>query len=62
MGKAWTFEDKNGDGKIQYYNDNSRTQHFSLRGQRKQRQQLTIDKDIMVLANPEIANTIGLLL
>jgi cation/acetate symporter len=24
-----TFEDKNGDGKIQYYNDNSRTQHFS---------------------------------
>jgi Na+(H+)/acetate symporter ActP len=26
------------------------------RGQRKQRQQLTIDKDIMVLANPEIAN------
>jgi cation/acetate symporter len=43
------------DGKIQYY-DNSRTQFLALRATRKQRQQLTIDKDIMVLANPEIAN------
>jgi cation/acetate symporter len=52
-----TFEDKNGDGKIQYYNDNSKDAAFlAAQGQRKQRQQLTIDKDIMVLANPEIAN------
>lgn len=38
-----TFEDKNGDGKIQYVGD-------------KEKNELTIDRDIMVLANPEIAN------
>lgn len=37
------FEDKNGDGKIQYVADVSKNE-------------LTVDKDIMVLANPEIAN------
>lgn len=37
------FEDKNGDGKIQYVADISKNE-------------LTVDKDIMVLANPEIAN------
>jgi hypothetical protein len=32
-------------------------QHFlAAKSKRKQRQQLTIDKDIMVLANPEITN------
>lgn len=36
------FEDKNGDGKVQYVADPARNE-------------LTIDKDIMVLANPEIA-------
>jgi len=36
------FEDKNADGKIQYLAD-------------KQHNELTIDNDIMVLANPEIA-------
>jgi cation/acetate symporter len=51
-----TFEDKNGDGKIQYYNDNSRTAFLAAKRPKKQRQQLTIDKDIMVLANPEITN------
>jgi cation/acetate symporter len=52
-----TFEDKNGDGKIQYYNDNPRTQHFSRpRAKGNKGSELTIDKDIMVLANPEIAN------
>lgn len=35
-------EDKNGDGKVQYVKD-------------KEANELTIDKDIMVLANPEIA-------
>ncbi|MFD2568331.1 sodium:solute symporter family protein [Pseudotenacibaculum haliotis] len=37
------FEDKNGDGKIQYVAE-------------IERNELTVDKDIMVLANPEIAN------
>ncbi|MGF1557413.1 sodium:solute symporter family protein [Paucihalobacter sp.] len=37
------FDDKNGDGKIQYVAD-------------KATNELTIDNDIMVLANPEIAN------
>jgi cation/acetate symporter len=37
------FEDKNGDGKIQYVAN-------------KEANELTVDKDIMVLANPEIAN------
>lgn len=38
-----TFEDKNSDGKIQYVAD-------------AEKNELTIDRDIMVLANPEIAN------
>lgn len=38
-----TFEDKNGDGKIQYVGD-------------KDANELTVDRDIIVLANPEIAN------
>lgn len=38
-----SFEDKNNDGKIQYVAD-------------KEANELTIDNDIMVLANPEIAN------
>ncbi|MEO9510706.1 MAG: sodium:solute symporter family protein [Flavobacteriaceae bacterium] len=37
-----TFDDKNGDGKVQYVAD-------------KTKNELTIDQDIMVLANPEIA-------
>lgn len=37
------FDDKNADGKIQYVAD-------------KEKNELTIDNDIMVLANPEIAN------
>ena len=37
------FEDKNGDGKIQYVAN-------------KEANELTVDKDIMVLANPEIAD------
>jgi cation/acetate symporter len=38
-----TFEDKNGDGLIQYVAD-------------EKKNELTIDRDIIVLANPEIAN------
>lgn len=52
------FEDKNGDGKIQYYNDNSKDAAFLAAEAAKGNKgsELTIDKDIMVLANPEIAN------
>jgi len=39
------FEDLNGDGRIQYRGPNSEIEN-----------ELTIDRDIMVLANPEIAN------
>jgi len=50
------FEDKNGDGKIQYYNDLNQTfvtataEPAGWKGN-----ELTVDRDIMVLANPEIA-------
>nr|WP_319388059.1 sodium:solute symporter family protein [uncultured Cohaesibacter sp.] len=49
------FEDKNGDGRIQYYNDKSasfapKAEEFGWKGN-----ELTVDRDIMVLANPEIA-------
>ncbi|EIA09620.1 sodium:solute symporter family protein [Flavobacterium frigoris] len=52
------FEDKNGDGKIQYYNDNSKDAAFlaSQEAKGNKGSELTIDKDIMVLANPEIAD------
>ncbi|SFO52356.1 cation/acetate symporter [Cohaesibacter marisflavi] len=49
------FEDKNGDGRIQYYNDKSadfqaKADEFGWKGN-----ELFVDRDIMVLANPEIA-------
>ncbi len=51
------FEDKNGDGRIQYYNDNN--EEFAAMAEEEygwQGSELTVDRDIMVLANPEIAN------
>ncbi|HNP37466.1 MAG TPA: cation acetate symporter [Woeseiaceae bacterium] len=50
-----TFDDKNGDGRIQYYND--RNANFALQAERFgwQGNELEVDRDIMVLANPEIA-------
>ncbi|MBC5840906.1 MAG: cation acetate symporter [Flavobacteriaceae bacterium] len=53
-----TFDDKNGDGKIQYYNDASKDATFLAAQEAKGNKgsELIIDKDIMVLANPEIAN------
>ena len=45
------FEDKNNDGRIQYYNP---TADFSDRGWAGN--ELTVNSDILVLANPEIAN------
>ncbi|HEX5765852.1 MAG TPA: sodium:solute symporter family protein, partial [Woeseiaceae bacterium] len=50
-----TFEDRNGDGRIQYYNDANpefaeTAQRYGWRGS-----ELTVDNDIVVLANPEIS-------
>ena len=50
-----TVEDKNGDGRIQYYNDANadfanQAESFGWEGN-----ELTVDRDIIVLANPEIA-------
>jgi len=49
------FEDKNGDGRIQYYNDANaefatKAAEYGWAGN-----ELSVDRDIMVLANPEIA-------
>ena len=50
---AW--EDKNGDGKVQYYNDaNLAITDVALEAGWAGNE-LTVDRDIMVLANPEIA-------
>ena len=49
-----TFEDQNNDGRIQYYNP---TADFSDRGWAGN--ELTVNSDILVLANPEIANLPG---
>jgi len=51
------FEDKNGDGRIQYYNDKNKefaekAESFGWKGN----EMVKVDRDIMVLANPEIAN------
>jgi cation/acetate symporter len=51
------FEDKNGDGRIQYYDDSNpaftaRAEDWGWEGN----EMVTIDRDIMVLANPEIAS------
>jgi len=50
------FEDKNGDGRIQYYNDKNKdfaekAKSFGWKGN----EMVKVDRDIMVLANPEIA-------
>jgi cation/acetate symporter len=50
------YEDKNGDGRIQYYNDKNeefaaKAGTFGWQGN----EMVKVDRDIMVLANPEIA-------
>ena len=50
-----SFSDRNGDGRIQYYNDANpefaeRAAEYGWEGN-----ELTVDRDIVVLANPEIA-------
>ncbi|MBF0445546.1 MAG: cation acetate symporter [Magnetococcales bacterium] len=51
------YEDKNGDGRIQYYNDNNK--EFAAKAESewgwRGNEMVKIDRDIMVLANPEIA-------
>jgi cation/acetate symporter len=49
------FEDKNGDGKIQYYNDKSAKGQELAAANGWAGNELKVDNDIMVLANPEIA-------
>ncbi|EFK11484.1 sodium:solute symporter, VC_2705 family protein [delta proteobacterium NaphS2] len=50
------WEDKNGDGRIQYYGSNAafdkKAEAWGWRGN----EMVKVDRDIMVLANPEIAN------
>jgi cation/acetate symporter len=45
------FEDKNGDGKIQYVG----ADYVDANGQKIENEMVKVDRDIMVLANPEIA-------
>ena len=54
------FEDKNGDNRIQYYNDQNeafapKAEEYGWKGN----EMTTVDKDIIVLANPEIAKLPG---
>ncbi len=49
------FEDKNGDGRIQYYNDANADFADTANSYGWQGNELVVDRDIMVLANPEIA-------
>jgi len=51
------FEDKNGDGRIQYYNDASKNAAFKAKAEAAgwKGNELTVNADIIVLANPEIA-------
>ena len=50
------FEDKNGDGRIQYYNDKSEAFAPTAEAAGWEGNEMTkVDRDIMVLANPEIA-------
>jgi cation/acetate symporter len=52
------FEDKNDDGRIQYYND--KNEEFAAKAEAeygwKGNEMVKVDRDIIVLANPEIAN------
>ncbi len=50
------WEDKNGDGRIQYYNDKNPEMAAKAEGFGWKGNEMTkVDRDIMVLANPEIA-------
>jgi cation/acetate symporter len=54
------FEDKNGDGRVQYYNDNNADYVAAVAEPQGWRgNELIVDRDIIVLANPEIAQLPG---
>ena len=53
------FEDKNGDGRIQYYNDKAEGFTTTATERGWTGNELTINNDILVLANPEIAQLPG---
>lgn len=51
------YEDKNNDGLIQYYNDKNKEYATTVTAEKGwQGNELTVNNDILVLANPEIAN------
>ncbi|MGF1548594.1 MAG: sodium:solute symporter family protein [Thiotrichales bacterium] len=55
--KLLEFTDKNGDGRIQYYNEANKDMAAKAEAFGWKGNELTkVDRDIMVLANPEIAN------
>ncbi|RZU98846.1 sodium:solute symporter family protein [Spiribacter vilamensis] len=49
------YEDKNDDGRIQYYNDDNAEFESTAQSYGWDGNELTVDRDIMVMANPEIA-------
>ncbi|PRY71715.1 sodium:solute symporter family protein [Halomonas ventosae] len=51
-----TFTDKNGDGRIQVYNDGNEAFAETAAERGWEGSELTVNNDILVLANPEIAN------
>ncbi len=55
------WEDKNGDGRIQYYNDASKNEEFVASATQRgwTGNEFTFNNDILVLANPEIAQLPG---
>ena len=53
------FEDKNGDGRIQWYNDQSEDFAATAEANGWEGSELTVNRDILVLANPEIAQLPG---
>jgi len=53
------FEDKNGDGRIQWYNDGNAEFQASVAERGWEGSELTVNRDILVLANPEIAQLPG---
>jgi len=50
-----SFNDHNGDGRIQYYNDDNEQFLPTAQSYGWEGNELAVDRDIMVLANPEIA-------
>ncbi len=53
------FKDKNGDGLIQMYNDKSKSFAETAESRGWKGSELVVNRDILVLANPEIANLPG---